>query len=92
MALSYCIKAGDDKNAKANVKNKDFQERNMKAVANQPGRSGSIRSPGPLGSPMLAFDLNAEIERLRNENAWQGGRNSKTLVKHPDLWIILTVL
>lgn len=54
--------------------------------------SGAIRSPGPLGDPMLAFDLGAEIKRLREENAWQGGRNSKTLVKNEDYRIVLTVL
>ena len=50
----------------------------------QTAGSAAIRSPGPLESPILSFDLNAEIARLRSENAWQGGRNSKTLVKHPD--------
>ena len=29
---------------------------------------------------------------MRSENAWQGGRNSKTLVKHPDFRVVLTVL
>ena len=64
----------------------------MKAVAKQPPRSGAIRPPGPLGNPMLTFDLNGEIERLRKEDAWQGGRNSKTLVKNADFRIVLTVL
>jgi quercetin dioxygenase-like cupin family protein len=41
---------------------------------------------------MLTFDLNEEIERLREENTWQGGRNSKTLVKNADFRIVLTVL
>ena len=54
--------------------------------------SAAIRSPGPLESPVLSFDLNAEMTRLRGENAWQGGRNSKTLVKHPDFRVVLTVL
>ena len=54
--------------------------------------SAAIRSPGPLESPVLSFDLNSEIARLRGENAWQGGRNSKTLVKHPDFRVVLTVL
>ncbi|MFZ0737948.1 MAG: hypothetical protein WBL70_03980 [Candidatus Acidiferrales bacterium] len=54
--------------------------------------SAAIRSPGPLESPVLSFDLNAEIAHLREENAWQGGRNSKTLVKHPDFRVVLTVL
>ncbi|MGA7174817.1 MAG: hypothetical protein WBX13_03730 [Candidatus Acidiferrales bacterium] len=55
-------------------------------------QSAAIRSPGPLESPILSFDLNAEIARLRSENAWQGGRNSKTLVKHSDFRVVLTVL
>lgn len=54
--------------------------------------SGAIRSPGPLADTMLAFDLGAEIKRLREENAWQGGRDSKTLVKNEDCRIVLTVL
>lgn len=58
----------------------------------QPGRSAALRSPGPLESPILSFDLSAEIKRLRDENAWQGGRNSKTLVKHADFRVVLTVL
>jgi quercetin dioxygenase-like cupin family protein len=58
----------------------------------QPSYSGAIRSPGPLANPMLEFDLNAEIKRLREENAWQGGRNSKTLVKNEDCRIVLTAL
>jgi quercetin dioxygenase-like cupin family protein len=64
----------------------------MKAVAKQPARSGAIRPSGPLGNPILKFDLNAEIEQLRKEDAWQGGRNSKTLVKNADFRIVLTVL
>jgi quercetin dioxygenase-like cupin family protein len=58
----------------------------------QTAGSAAIRSPGPLESPILSFDLNAEIAGLRSENAWQGGRNSKTLVKHPDFRVVLTVL
>ncbi|MFI5069896.1 MAG: cupin domain-containing protein [Terriglobales bacterium] len=58
----------------------------------QSAGSAAIRSPGPLESPILSFDLNAEIKQLRSENAWQGGRNSKTLVKHADFRVVLTVL
>ena len=54
--------------------------------------STALRSPGPLKSAVLSVDLNAEIEKLRAENAWQGGRNSKTLVKHPDFRVVLIVL
>ena len=55
-------------------------------------QSSAIRTPGPLESSILSFDLNAEIEQLRREDAWHGGRNSKTLVKHSDLRIVLIVL
>ncbi|HWG87455.1 MAG TPA: cupin domain-containing protein [Candidatus Acidoferrales bacterium] len=58
----------------------------------QPASSSAVRSPGPLERPILSFDLDAEIQRLRDENAWQGGRNSKTLVKHPNFRVVLTVL
>ena len=64
----------------------------MTNPAERPSRSGAVRPPGPLGNPMLTFDLNAEIKRLREENAWQGGRDSKTLVKNQDFRIVLTVL
>jgi len=64
----------------------------MTNTAQQPPHSGAIRSPGSLGSPTLTFDLTAEIKGLREENAWQGGRNSKTLVKNEDFRIVLTVL
>jgi len=58
----------------------------------QAARSAALRSPGPLENPVLSFDLNAEIAQLRKEDAWQGGRNSKTLVKHSDFRVVLTVL
>jgi quercetin dioxygenase-like cupin family protein len=54
--------------------------------------SAALRSPGQMEGPILCFDLNAEIERLRGENAWQGGRNSNKLVKNPDIRVVLTVL
>ena len=64
----------------------------MTNTAERPSRSGAVRTPGPLGNPMLTFDLNAEIKRLREEDAWQGGRDSKTLVKNQDFRIVLTVM
>ena len=64
----------------------------MTDATRQSSHSGAIRPPGPLGSPMLTFDLNAEVKRLREEEAWQGGRNSKTLVKNDDFRIVLIVL
>ncbi len=39
------------------------------------------------------FDLAAEVERLHTEESWRGGaRNAKTLVKEPDLRIVLIVM
>jgi quercetin dioxygenase-like cupin family protein len=58
----------------------------------QSASSGAVRSPGRLESPILSFDLKAEIEGLRGEGGWQAGRDSKTLVKHPDFRVVLTVL
>ncbi len=41
----------------------------------------------------LTFDLAAEVERLQTEESWrQGTRNAKTLVKEPDLRIVLIVM
>ncbi|MGH9574825.1 MAG: cupin domain-containing protein [Candidatus Acidiferrales bacterium] len=58
----------------------------------KPAQSSAIRTPGSLESSILSFDLNAETERLRREEAWQAGRNSKTLVKYPDFRVVLVVL
>jgi len=41
----------------------------------------------------LTFDLGAELERLRAEESWQQGtRNAKTLVKEPDIRLVLIVM
>jgi quercetin dioxygenase-like cupin family protein len=45
-----------------------------------------------MRAPCLRFDLDEEISRLWREAASGSGRNAKTLVKHPDLRIVLTVL
>lgn len=58
----------------------------------QPGRFTAVRAVGLLERPILAFELNAEIEGLRGEDAWHGRRNSKTLVKHVDFRVVLTAL
>lgn len=60
--------------------------------AKQSAPSSALRPPGPIESPMLSFDLDAEIEKLRAENAWHGGRNSKTLVKYSNFRIVLIAL
>jgi len=50
--------------------------------------------PGPrLAAPVPELDLEREIERLHAERAWQEfGRNAKTLVKNPELRIVLMTL
>jgi len=41
----------------------------------------------------LTFDLAAEVARLHTEESWrQGVRNAKTLVKEPDLRVVLILL
>jgi len=41
----------------------------------------------------LTFDLGAELGRLRAEESWQQGtRNAKTLVKEPDIRLVLIVM
>jgi len=52
--------------------------------------AGAQRTPEPTGSPLLSFDFGAELERLRTEDhPWQAGRNARTLVKYPNLRIVL---
>jgi quercetin dioxygenase-like cupin family protein len=68
------------------------QGEKMSDILKRIGQSVAHRASEPLQSPVLSFDLNDEIKRLREENAWQAGRNSKTLVKHPDFRLVLTVL
>lgn len=47
---------------------------------------------GILTAPLLNFDLNREIERLRSEGRWQSGHTAKTLVKYSDLRIVLVAI
>ena len=51
------------------------------------------RLVGPLAGPVLTFSLSDELDLLHQELEWQSfGRNSKTLVKQPDLRVVLSVL
>ena len=47
-----------------------------------------------LGTPILQCDLLHEMESLHKEDAWLRGTgpSSKTLVKHPDLRVVLIAL
>lgn len=53
---------------------------------------GPQRFPEPIAGPFLEFDLAAQIQDLRREDVWTSGRNSKTIVKHPDLRLVLTIM
>ena len=54
-------------------------------------RGGHKFIEGTLSSPLLQFNIDEEIALQRQEDSWLrgAGRSSKTLVKHPDLRIVL---
>lgn len=47
-----------------------------------------------LADPLLQFDLQEELQQLRQQDSWQRetGRSSKTLAKYPDFRIILVLM
>ena len=49
---------------------------------------------GTLSRPLLRFDLTSELDQLHRDESWAqaAGRSSKTLVKHPDLRIVLIAM
>lgn len=52
----------------------------------------TIRIPRPTSGPILDLDLMRMAEQLRHEAVWSDGRNSRTLVKHGDFRMVLTVM
>lgn len=52
----------------------------------------SMRLPTATGGPILHFDLLNEPGELRREAFWSRGRNAKTLAKHADIRVVLTVI
>ncbi|MGH9680555.1 MAG: cupin domain-containing protein [Candidatus Acidiferrales bacterium] len=46
---------------------------------------------GTLSGPLFQFDMASELNQLHRDESWQNltGRSSKTLVKYPDLRIVL---
>jgi quercetin dioxygenase-like cupin family protein len=58
----------------------------------QTPRTGAQRTVEPTAGVFLEFDLNAQIEQLKREPAWQNGRNAKTMVKYPDFRIVLMLM
>jgi quercetin dioxygenase-like cupin family protein len=51
----------------------------------------SMRFPTATGGPILHFDLLKERRELRREAFWSRGRNAKTLAKHGDIRVVLTI-
>jgi quercetin dioxygenase-like cupin family protein len=45
-----------------------------------------------MAAPHLRFDLDEEVQQLRREPEWTSGHNSKTLVKHDSLRVVLISL
>jgi quercetin dioxygenase-like cupin family protein len=45
-----------------------------------------------LADPHLAFDLAAEVERLKAEPKWSSGHSARTLVKYDDLRVVLMAM
>ena len=60
----------------------------------QPSTVGHAMIGGTLGTPILQCDLLEEIKGLHKEDSWLHGTgpSSKTLVKHPDLRIVLLAM
>lgn len=61
-------------------------------MANVTHLPGAERALEPMDAPWLRFDLEDEVRRLWQEGASGAGRNAKTLVKHPDFRLVLTIL
>lgn len=53
---------------------------------------GRVRQPVPTSGPTLIFDLYREIRRLQSEQPWQAEHTANTIVKYPDLRIVLVAL
>jgi quercetin dioxygenase-like cupin family protein len=53
----------------------------------------SERTPRPLHGAALRFDLAAEAEALKQEDAWRvNGHNARTLIKYEELRVVLIAL
>lgn len=64
------------------------------AKASQRSGVGHESIDGTLSGPLLQFDLASELDQLHRDESWlhPAGRSSKTLVKYPDLRIVLIAM
>jgi quercetin dioxygenase-like cupin family protein len=65
-----------------------------KSKASQPRFVGHKSIDGTLIGSVLQFNLANELDQLHRDESWlhPTGRSSKTLVKHPDLRIVLIAM
>lgn len=61
-------------------------------MTNETAPAGAERTLDLMNGPWLRLDLDYEVSRLWQEQASRGGRNARTLVKHPDFRVVLTIL
>ena len=54
--------------------------------------NGRIRQPVPTSGVLLTFDLSKEVDRLLSEQPWQAEHTANTIVKYPDLRVVLVAL
>jgi quercetin dioxygenase-like cupin family protein len=55
-------------------------------------QAGRIRQPVPMSGALLSFDIAEEVRRLQSEQPWQAEHTANTIVKYPDLRIVLIAL
>jgi quercetin dioxygenase-like cupin family protein len=65
-----------------------------KRKASPPRSVGHESIEGALRGSVLQFNLASELDQLHRDESWlqPAGRSSKTLVKHPDLRIVLIAM
>ena len=65
-----------------------------KRKESQPRSVGHESIDGTLSGSVLQFNLASELDQLHRDESWlhPTGRSSKTLVKHPDLRIVLIAM
>ncbi len=64
----------------------------MPTTHNTRSTNGRIRQPAPTSGTLLSFDLSKEVDRLLSEQPWQAEHTANTIVKYPDLRMVLVAL
>jgi quercetin dioxygenase-like cupin family protein len=68
------------------------KEKRMERAEKNQSQLGRIREPVTASGPVLIFNLAEEVRRLQAEQPWQAEHTANTLVKYPDLRIVLIAL